>query len=543
MKRNMKHFFSAILYSLNTRQKLFVCYLLAVLMPCILTAVLFYSYLSDSMLKTDSFSIYTSTQQTAGRVDSAFQQADAIANVLLLNSGFNEVLESNGKENDAFAKRKNILKLSRLKPPLQEYDDVYRTGFYFNSNVIEANGESLFFVSDIDTEKIFREMIRHSGNAYWTSFEQSGRLGNAGAVISMLRPLYNPNDMTEVVGFIRVDYLKDRIARWIRDCLPSQNSLGFLINGSGNIFSFGCKGNLSANQAELPLPVEELLSRKDEESSYYTYSKTSAGNTLLCVHSVPSSDMFLVVVTPVHEIENTAPFLLIIIGMLIVMEIIIILCFGGALCSSIVRSKDIQLLLLYSQLNPHFLYNTLDVINWKAIKLNAPEIYQPIQVLSRFYKLTLNGGSTDISVRDELDHIRLYVQLQNLRFQDKIRLRTDYAAEVMDLRILNMLLQPIVENAAVHGILEKPEGSGTISVTARVDRDRLIFSIEDDGVGIPPEKLAHIWDENGESNGYGIWNVQERIRIAYGRAYGVSIQSHPGIGTRATLTLPVRKDK
>ena len=541
MKRKVKHFFTAIIYSIHTRQKLFLCYLLAVLTPCILTGVLFYSFLSGSMLETNSFSIYTSTQQTAGRLDSAFQQASAIANALLLNSGFNEVMESCDKDNDAFAKRRNIVKLSKLMPALREYDDVYRTGFYFAPNVIEANEESLFFLADINTEEIRREMVRQSGSACWTTFDQSGRLGNSGAVVSMLRPLYNPNDMTEVVGFIRVDYKKDRITQWITECLPSRNSQGFLIDGGGNIFGCGPGGDGNPDRAELPATLEDILSG-ESGGSYYKYSEAPGEKSLLCVHRIPASGMFLAVFTPVREIESTMPLLLIAIGVLIVLEIIIILFFGGALCSSIARSKDLQLRLLYSQLNPHFLYNTLDVINWKAINLNAPEIYQPIQVLSRFYKLTLNKGSVYISVRDELDHIRLYVQLQNLRFQDKIRLRTDYAAEAMDLRIMNMLLQPIVENAVVHGILEKPEGSGIISVTARLDRDRLIFSIEDDGVGIPPEKLAHIWDEDKESSGYGMWNVQERIRIAYGSAYGISIQSHPGMGTRTTLTLPVRRD-
>ena len=169
---------------------------------------------------------------------------------------------------------------------------------------------------------------------------------------------------------------------------------------------------------------------------------------------------------------------------------------------------------------------------------DAPEIYQPLQALSRLYKLTLNKGSAYISVKDELDHIRLYVQLQNLRFQNGIRLQTDYSPEVLNLCILNMLLQPIVENAIVHGILERPEQPGTITITARLDKNDLVFCVEDDGVGIPPQLLSKIQGSPYQSEGYGMQNIRERIRIAYGRGYGISIQSLPGMGTRVVLTLP-----
>ncbi len=538
MKQKLRRFFSVVYYNLRTRQKLFIGYLLAVMLPCLLMTALFYYYLHGSVLDTDIYSVYTLSRQAASGLDSALQQARSITNVLLLNFDFNEILESCNRDNDYFEKRGNIIKLSHLKTTLQEYEAVHRTCFYFSDSVIEANRDTLFFLSEIYRDNLLEDIAREPGDQFWTIFTNERRIMGGGETLSMMQPLFNPEDMTQTVGFIRVDYLQEDLRKRIESFLPTARSRGFLVDRRGDVLS---RGGPEGGEGGLPVPLQELLAGREDGEHFYACMDALGEKTLVCVNPVPAGGMSLVFFTPFCEIERSDSLLLVLAGILMVTEALITLCFGGFLCMSLARSSDLQLRLLYSQLNPHFLYNTLDIINWQAIRLDAPEIYQPLQALSRLYKLTLNKGSTNISVKDELEHIRLYIQLQNLRFQNGIRLQTDYSPEVMDLCILNMLLQPIVENAVVHGILERPEQSGTITITARLSKGCLVFCVEDDGVGIPPQVLAKIQGSPYQSEGYGMQNIRERIRIAYGRAYGISIQSLPGMGTRVELTLPAER--
>ena len=535
MRQKLRRFFSVVYYNLRTRQKLFIGYLLAVMLPCLLMTALFYYYLHSSVLDTDIRSVHTMSRQAATWLDSAFQQAHSITNSLLLNFDFNEILDSCNRDNNYFQKRGNIIKLSHIKTTLQEYKAVHRTCFYFSDSVIEANRDTLFFLSEIEREGLLQSIVQEPGDQLWTVFANERRIMGGGETLSMLQPLFNPEDMSETIGFIRVDYLQNELKRQIENFLPTARSTGFLVDRSGGILS---RGGPCDKDGGLPVPFGGLVEGREPDEPFYTCLDAFGEKTLVCINPVPASGMYLIFLTPFCEIERSDSLLLVLAGVLMVLEALITLCFGGFLCMSLARSSDLQLRLLYSQLNPHFLYNTLDIINWQAISLDVPEIYQPLQALSRLYKLTLNKGSAYISVKDELDHIRLYVQLQNLRFQNGIRLQTDYSPEVLNLRILNMLLQPIVENAIVHGILERPEQSGTITITARLGKNDLVFCVEDDGVGIPPQLLSKIQGSPYQSDGYGMQNIRERIRIAYGRGYGISIQSLPGMGTRVVLTLP-----
>lgn len=156
--------------------------------------------------------------------------------------------------------------------------------------------------------------------------------------------------------------------------------------------------------------------------------------------------------------------------------------------------KNMELKALQAQINPHFLYNTLDMANWLAMKYNAEDIRVLISSLSDFYKLSLSNGEDFISVRNEIEHVSAYVRIQNMRFRDKIDLRVDVPEELMDYRTLKLLLQPLVENAILHGIMEKDTQTGTIGIRGKMDGDTIELIVEDDGIGIEDGTLRGILD-------------------------------------------------
>lgn len=196
---------------------------------------------------------------------------------------------------------------------------------------------------------------------------------------------------------------------------------------------------------------------------------------------------------------------------------------------------------LQAQINPHFLYNMLDMINWLAQSGKQREVSLAVQTLSKFYKLTLSKKNITTPIREELRHVELYVKLQNMRYEDKISFLIDVPDEILDFEIPKLVLQPIVENSIQHGIFEKESKEGTIVIMAWMEGEDIVFVISDDGVGIPPEKVPFILAgtyEDGRGSNIGIYNTHLRLQLLYGKGYGLHYESTPGQGTEVQVRLP-----
>lgn len=196
---------------------------------------------------------------------------------------------------------------------------------------------------------------------------------------------------------------------------------------------------------------------------------------------------------------------------------------------------------LQAQINPHFLYNMLDMINWLAQSGKQKEVSLAVQTLSKFYKLTLSKKNITTPIREELRHVELYVKLQNMRYEDKISFLIDVPDEILDFEIPKLVLQPIVENSIQHGIFEKESKAGTIVIMAWIEGTDIVFVISDDGVGIPPEKMPLILDgtyEDGKGSNIGIYNTHLRLQLLYGKGYGLHYESTLGQGTEVQVRLP-----
>ena len=206
--------------------------------------------------------------------------------------------------------------------------------------------------------------------------------------------------------------------------------------------------------------------------------------------------------------------------------------------------KNLELKALQAQINPHFLYNSLDLVNCTAISRNVPEISRMVNALGQFYRLSLSNGREVISLSEELKHAKLYVEIQNLRFENRIAAEWDTDPSADCCQIIKIVLQPLIENAILHGIFEKPSKSGRLKVQVRRLDDGIRIFVEDDGVGMDAATLLASFSKAAAPEGttafggYGIRNIQERLVLAYGAPYGLSCSSRPGKGTVVTLFIP-----
>ena len=200
---------------------------------------------------------------------------------------------------------------------------------------------------------------------------------------------------------------------------------------------------------------------------------------------------------------------------------------------------------LQAQINPHFLYNSLDMINWLAKSKQTEEVTTAVQALSKFYKLTLSKKDNMGTVDKEIEHVSLYVQLQNMRYQDKIHLFVDVPDEMLSLPIPKLVFQPIVENSIQHGIFERPDKEGNIVLTGWQEEDDMVFLLSDNGIGMTPAKVADILtghseaaDPNAKGSNIGVYNTHHRLKLLYGNEYGLTYTSAEGIGTEVEIRLP-----
>ena len=201
---------------------------------------------------------------------------------------------------------------------------------------------------------------------------------------------------------------------------------------------------------------------------------------------------------------------------------------------------------LQAQINPHFLYNTMDMINWMAQQGRTSEVCNAVQSLSRFYKLTLSRKKGISTIAKEEEHVSIYVHLQNMRYHDSISFISDIPDELMEYQIPKLTLQPVIENSILHGILEKPSKSGTIVLTGWMENGDIVLLISDDGVGISPDKLPVILSGEGTSISGGtniaIYNTHRRLQVLYGTEYGLTYSSDVGKGTEVQIRIPAKKD-
>lgn len=207
------------------------------------------------------------------------------------------------------------------------------------------------------------------------------------------------------------------------------------------------------------------------------------------------------------------------------------------------EKKQAELNLLQTQINPHFLYNTLDSINWLAVRHQADDIVFMIQNLSEFMRLSLNSDRK-VTVQTEIRHLLAYFNIQKYRFEDYIHLRLEVPRELYAYRMISLILQPLVENALIHGILKEDGREGTITVRGELNEGIIFLEVMDDGVGMSNEKLEQITEHvrqpiNGL--GQGLRNVHQRICIEYGEEYGLNVLSEPGKGTSCIVVFPAGK--
>lgn len=208
------------------------------------------------------------------------------------------------------------------------------------------------------------------------------------------------------------------------------------------------------------------------------------------------------------------------------------------------QKRKSELKALQSQINPHFLYNTLDSIIWMAEGKKNEEVVLMTASLARLLRQSISNEDEVVPIANEVEYARGYLTIQKMRYKDKLEFQIDVDPSILHIPLIKLVLQPIIENAIYHGLKYK-ESKGLLIIKGFPKDGNAVLQVIDDGVGMDEETLAHIYDRhkvNYHSNGVGVYNVQKRLKLYYGEDYGITYESVVGKGTTATITIPGRQE-
>ncbi|MCR5771649.1 MAG: histidine kinase [Butyrivibrio sp.] len=355
--------------------------------------------------------------------------------------------------------------------------------------------------------------------------------------------LTNPDDMTESVRQSFDSLVTGSTSQNARKSAESVLKLLTTLDDrcndiNNNIIDGGAYDvNMSALDNDIRV-ITELIQERISEYIYY-----EAGSMELIRSAMETERIKLIRAIGIFFVVFLifVLFLVIYLSSAITQEVDILV---GEVKSEQINSRNLELKLLQSQINPHFLYNTLDNIVWLSEGGRKDDVTGIVTSLSRFFRTTLSGGLDYITIKQEISHIESYLQIQRFRYRDILNYEIDIPEGFLGYRIIKMTLQPVVENALYHGIKNK-RGGGTIKISMHHLNNDLEIDVEDDGIGMKEidtlklQRLADGLEKAREDNaGFGMANVGERMRLNYGAEYGLKIESEYQKGTKVRIIFP-----
>lgn len=440
-------------------------------------------------------------------------------------------------------------------------------------------------------EEEFLEQIPQDGNLFIspTYFRKYYTLGRI-PVISIYQRLRDINDFTSQLGLLRMDISEPVLNSLYENVAFGQSSDIFIVNHAGIILSHDHKEDLGKSLSAVGLEGVAM-----EAKEGYDMIREKGEKMLMTYYASGELDMIFVSKVPYEQLmskinltRNMTVLMTLITAAIIVFVFYILstristpinrLLDGmkalesgdfdkkldierndeiGQLADGYnqmvtrlkalihenyviqIKKKEAELTALQSQINPHFLYNTLDIAYWSSRMEDAHNTEQILSNLSTLFKLGLNKGKEFTTIDKEIEHLTSYINIQMLRFEDEPQIIMDIEPSIRQDSVLKLLLQPIVENALLHGIDEMEE-EGEIQISGKREGDDLVFHIRDNGKGMDEQTVRRLQSDEKEE-GYGLRNVHERIQLYYGSQYGLTIVSELEVGTTVTIRIPERR--
>lgn len=566
MKRMIKFF-----RNMKFRYKLITTYILLGIIPMTIMGLVWYNQTRTILMKQEKSSIENYLTQAVSNMDNQLRIYNNLSDYIAFNQQISHVVSHEyDSYYDMYNQFSNVLDpmLASLK---YFHSDINQITIYTKNNVVKHN-TTLAPITEIENEDWYK-IIKGNNDIHWFVSQDEKKVFCARNILTL------ENNYEVGVLYVQVDY--EKLFESFKQMNDSNYGIFIMDELGNNIFNF--------DQFEDPnksrkMTFDEFNKGIGKENIY----------TIVTAHSV-NNNWTVSLYKPQKLIYESTNFMItgnvIAIMLLIVFSIIITSVLSKVMVSGLEKlranmeevekgnmeitvksnnedevgalirgfekmilqikaliedvyesrliQKDYEMKALQAQINPHFLYNSLSLINWMALETDQEDISKITLSLSTFYRTALNKGKNILRVRDEIKNMRSYLDIQLMMHDYEFDVDVQVEEDILDYNILNLILQPLIENAINHGIDLKTNGRGCIKIIGEKQNDEIVLIVSDNGVGMSNEQAESIL--TNKSNGYGVKNVNERIKLYYGEQYQLKIESEIGIGTKVKVTIPIRK--
>lgn len=595
----MKFNFRKPFADFSIRYKLFVSYLVVIIIPLLL---LLFLHLHLTATETEKQTLYSASKMLEETKSYLQYRAETVREVLNFIA-FHDTVQTLVAEDPKRYEDVNLWgadanKLARVLGQSRYNTDIETIQLYMRRGLASVTESSDYMsMEKVEHTVWFKNFLDSHSVLTWLPSSAIDPTEESGEV-SVLRVIPSAHNIQVNDGFVRARISQNTLQSVLEHAVATPSTSAFLFNNRGEVLSTSSKTFYSSKD------LMEMMSRIQvdgkTEAAWENQMEFKGQQILIGLKAVPGTDMNIAMIVPYSDIQKSSNQMrdrLVLIFLLII-PLTFILSFivagsatkrlrqlirhvrkvknGNFRLSPLPATRDEigelttnfnvmvenvsklmeetytlgrevknkELKVLQAQINPHFLYNTLDLINVMAIESGNAEISRVVDRLALFYRLSLSNGSEIVTLQSELRHIESYVSIQNMRFNSAITLQLNVPPMLLDCEVPKIMLQPLIENAILHGILEKDSETGIIQVSAREENADLIVEISDDGIGMEEEMVESVLIRPISKNtgGFGIRNIQERIQLNYGGSYGLSFTSHPGKGTTVQIRLPKSRE-
>lgn len=560
--------------------KMMISYLLLVLLTDVLIGYISYTMLTESRTEMAETNIRTGMEQARNNIQYQMDEIQRMSDTLFGSVPFQRALQKRGEPLDIYLTMMDEV-IPQIVSPLQLFGNNIRFMLYTpNSDMIIITGDNLeepivqsdYYIlplREIEHTEWYQSYKNSERNNLWAQIDTDKKLDN----ISHVRKLVSYSDYGSVIGFVRITVsLEDLFGNFATFPVEEgitvrliHQSTGERIYQRGQAEQVGKPGQgLGKIKRDAYLSLHQIIPGTDiaiETLVPEEYLTKDAGKLQRVILGVCAIS-FIVMTFIGFMVARLTGRKMTRIVMLVrsfqegnfqkrirfsgndefvriadafnmmamnIQELIDSVYLQG------IQKKQAELEALQAQINPHFLYNTLSTINSLANLGEISKVTEMVQGLSRFYRLTLNQGNVHIHLKKELEQVETYLEIQRVKYADTFTVHTDVEPGILDYQVIKLILQPFVENIFKHAWFGE---TIAIRVTGRRVRDDIELKIIDNGVGMRPEQVKQLMTGPSQAGGYGVKNVDERIKLRYGEAYGVYIASIYGAGTTVCLLLP-----
>ncbi|MHA6482164.1 sensor histidine kinase [Paenibacillus sp. strain BS8-2] len=552
--------------------KTMIPYLVLVLLTDLLIGYIAYTMLVQSRTEMAETNIRTALEQTQSNLEYQMEEIRRLTDSLFLNTTFQNALQFHGDLRENMLNLKDDI-VPYMKAPLQLLGNKLRLVLYvMNDEMLEIEGDDMsapinrsdYYVlsyRNVEHTQWFRSINSLNQDKIWLQLDTDRELGN----ISYVRKLYASNGDQSLIGYVRITARFDELLGSF-DAFPLDQgvALRLMDDSTGEkLYERGTVNEVAGEDSYLIISdyitgsnylIETWVPR-----SYLNKDARSMQQAIGAVCLISFLVMALIgllvarisgkrmkkIITMVQSLEDGNFYKRI--GFSGNDEFVYIADAFNQMAGSIqvlirdvyeqgIQKKQAELDVLQAQINPHFLYNTLSTIGSLANMGEAKKVTQMVHGLSRFYRLTLNDGRIYISIEQELEQIKTYLDIQRVKYADAFRVYYDIDPQILGVTVIKLILQPFVENIFKHAWF-----GDTISIRISGKRagDRIELNVIDNGIGMRQDTLRGMRSNSESSGGYGLKNVEERIKLIYGNDFGIRIGSYYGCGTTIQLILPV----